>query len=145
MTNKVTVLTYGTFDLFHIGHLRILERAKQLGDELIVGVSSDEFNRQKNKQTVIPYQQRAEIVDHICFVDHVIPEQSWEQKQQDILRYGVDIFVMGDDWQGHFDFLKPYCDVFYLPRTRDISTTQLKQNLKHEHYLTLGEPQLAIA
>lgn len=125
-----TVITYGTFDLFHIGHLKLLKRLKALGDTLIVAVSTDEFNAGKGKSTVIPYEQRAEIVENIKFVDLVIPETSWEQKIEDVKKYGVDIFAMGNDWEGKFDFLKEYCEVVYLERTKDVSSTQLKQTLK---------------
>ena len=127
--NKKTVITYGTFDLFHIGHLRLLQRLKALGDKLIVAVSTDEFNELKGKKTVIPYEQRAEIVKNIKCVDMVIPEKNWEQKATDIKTLDVDIFAMGSDWEGKFDFLKEYCEVVYLPRTKDISSTQVKQEL----------------
>jgi len=125
-----TVITYGTFDLFHIGHLRLLQRAKSLGNKLIVAVSTDEFNEIKGKKTIIPYEQRAEIVENIKCVDMVIPEKSWEQKTEDIKKYGVDVFVIGEDWRGKFDYLKEICDVVYLPRTEGISTTQLKSIIK---------------
>ena len=125
-----TVLTYGTFDMFHIGHLRLLKRLKSLGDRLIVAVSTDEFNEIKGKKTIIPYEQRAEIVESIRYVDMVIPENSWEQKVTDIKKYNVDIFAMGHDWEGKFDELKEYCEVVYLPRTEGISTTALKEQLK---------------
>ena len=128
--NKKTVITYGTFDLFHIGHLKLLQRLKLLGDKLIVGVSTDEFNKLKGKKTIIPYEQRAEIVSNIKCVDLVIPETSWEQKVEDIKKYNVDIFAMGNDWKGKFDFLKEYCEVIYLDRTDGISSTQLKNTLK---------------
>ncbi len=124
------VITYGTFDLFHIGHLKLLQRIKDLGDELIVAVSTDEFNNVKGKKTIIPYEQRAEIVRNIKCVDKVIPENSWEQKISDIKKYNIDIFAMGDDWEGKFDFLKEYCEVIYLKRTEGISSTQLKNTLK---------------
>ena len=114
-----TVITYGTFDLFHVGHLNLLRRAKELGDYLIVAVSSDEFNLGKNKVCKIKDTDRM-----------VIPETSWEQKIEDVKKYNVDVFVMGDDWKGKFDFLKDYCEVVYLPRTEGISTTQLKEELK---------------
>ena len=127
-SNK-TVITYGTFDMFHIGHLRLLQRAKALGDELIVAVSTDEFNEEKGKKCLISYEQRAEIVANIKCVDRVIPETSWEQKKEDILKYGVDLLVMGDDWRGKFDYLQEFCDVRYLERTREISSTQLKKSL----------------
>jgi len=127
--NKKTIITYGTFDMFHIGHLRLLQRLKDMADELIVAVSTDEFNRGKGKKVMIPYEQRAEIVANIKCVDKVIPEESWEQKVDDIKKYNVDIFAIGDDWKGKFDFLKEYCEVIYLERTKDISTTQLKKSL----------------
>jgi glycerol-3-phosphate cytidylyltransferase len=125
-----TVITYGTFDLFHIGHLKLLQRLKGLGDELIVAVSTDEFNELKGKKTIIPYAQRAEIVENIKCVDLVIPENNWEQKIKDVQKYNVDIFAIGDDWEGKFDFLKEYCEVVYLERTDNISSTQLKNTLK---------------
>jgi glycerol-3-phosphate cytidylyltransferase len=126
-----TVITYGTFDLFHVGHLRLLKRARALGDRLIVGVSTDEFNAQKGKKTIIPFEQRAEIVASIRYVDEVIPEKNWEQKADDIRRYQVDILVMGEDWKGKFDHLQNLCKVVYLPRTQGVSSTQLKSSLKN--------------
>ena len=120
------VITYGTFDMFHIGHLNLLKRLAELGDELIVAVSTDEFNALKGKKTLIPYEQRSEIVRNIKCVSKVIAEESWEQKVEDIKHYDVDIFAMGDDWEGKFDFLEPHCEVLYLPRTKDVSTTELK-------------------
>jgi len=126
---KKTIITYGTFDMFHIGHLKLLQRLKEMADELIVAVSTDEFNRGKGKKVMIPYEQRAEIVANIKCVDKVIAENSWEQKVSDIQTYNVDIFAIGDDWEGKFDFLNEYCEVAYLPRTQDISTTQLKKSL----------------
>jgi glycerol-3-phosphate cytidylyltransferase len=125
-----TVITYGTFDLFHIGHLELLKRLRAMGDKLIVAVSTDEFNSLKGKKTIIPYEQRAEIVRNIKGVDLVIPEESWEQKIKDIEKYKVDTFVIGNDWEGKFDFLKEYCEVIYLDRTDGISSTQLKNTLK---------------
>jgi len=125
-----TILTYGTFDMFHIGHLKLLQRLSLLGDKLIVAVSSDEFNEIKGKKTIIPYAQRAEIVEAIKYVDMVIPENDWQQKVTDIQKYNVDIFAMGHDWEGKFDELKEYCEVVYLPRTEGISTTALKEQLK---------------
>ncbi len=126
---KKTIITYGTFDMFHIGHLKLLQRLKGLADELIVAVSTDEFNRGKGKRVMIPYDQRAEILENIKCVDKVIPENNWEQKVTDVQKYNVDIFAIGDDWEGKFDFLKEHCDVVYLERTKDISTTQLKKSL----------------
>ncbi|HHJ34173.1 MAG TPA: glycerol-3-phosphate cytidylyltransferase [Gammaproteobacteria bacterium] len=126
---KKRVITYGTFDMFHIGHLRLLQRLAAQGDELIVAVSTDPFNKIKNKTVLIPYQQRAEIVRNIKCVDRVIPEDSWDQKISDIKKYDISLFAMGDDWEGEFEFLKEYCEVQYFERTRDISTTQLKKSL----------------
>ena len=129
MKKEKIVLTYGTFDMFHIGHLNLLNRLKSLGDKLIVAVSTDEFNSIKGKKTLIPFEQRALIVQNIKCVYMVISEKNWEQKIDDIKKYNVDIFAMGDDWQGKFDFLKDYCEVIYLPRTQNISTTELKKEL----------------
>lgn len=123
------VLTYGTFDLLHYGHISLLERAKALGDHLTVAVSTDEFNLGKNKVCTYPFQERAVILKAVRYVDSVIAETKWEQKITDVQTHGIDIFVMGDDWQGEFDFLEPYCEVVYLPRTPGISTTQIKQSL----------------
>lgn len=124
-----TVITYGTFDLLHYGHINLLKRAKELGDYLIVGLSSDEFNAVKNKKSYYPYEQRKLILESIRYVDKVIPEHDWDQKVEDVKKYNVDIFVMGDDWKGKFDFLKDYCEVIYLPRTVGISTTKVKREL----------------
>lgn len=123
------VLTYGTFDLLHYGHIRLLERAKALGDHLTVAISTDEFNLGKGKVCAYPYPGRAFIVNAIQYVDKVIPETSWEQKIKDVQENNIDIFVMGDDWAGKFDFLKDYCEVVYLHRTEGISTTQTKEAL----------------
>lgn len=120
------VITYGTFDFLHIGHINILRRAKALGDKLIVGLSTDEFNREKHKQSFSSYADRKEILESIRYVDAVIPENCWEQKTQDVQDNKVDIFVMGDDWVGEFDFLKDYCEVVYLARTAKISSTKIK-------------------
>jgi glycerol-3-phosphate cytidylyltransferase len=132
---KKKLITYGTFDMFHIGHLKLLERLYYMSDELIVAVSTDEFNNLKNKKVLIPYDERSEIVSSIKYVDKVIPEENWEQKVDDIKKYDVDIFAMGDDWKGKFDFLKKYCEVIYLERTDGISTTELKKML-HSSSLT---------
>lgn len=125
-----TIITYGTFDLFHIGHLKLLERISKMCNNLIVAVSTDEFNVLKGKKCVIPFEQRAAIVAGCKYVTKVIPETCWEQKEKDIEKYNVDAFVIGDDWKGKFDFLKEKCEVIYLPRTPDISTTELKSILK---------------
>jgi glycerol-3-phosphate cytidylyltransferase len=127
----IKVITYGTYDLFHYGHLKLLERAKALGDYLIVAVSTDEFNSIKEKKCVYPYEERAEIVKAIRFVDEVIPEETWEQKTRDVKEHNVGIFVMGSDWEGKFDFLKDICEVVYLERTPDISSTEIKTNIKN--------------
>ncbi|WP_058485676.1 glycerol-3-phosphate cytidylyltransferase [Defluviitalea phaphyphila] len=128
------VITYGTFDLLHYGHINLLRRAKQYGDYLIVGLSTNEFNKIKGKQCYFSYEERKKILESIRYVDLVIPENSWEQKIDDIKNFNIDIFVMGDDWKGKFDFLKDYCEVIYLTRTPEISTTKIKKdlNLKYE-------------
>ncbi|MDF9758858.1 glycerol-3-phosphate cytidylyltransferase [Peribacillus simplex] len=123
------VITYGTFDLLHWGHINLLKRAKDLGDYLIVAISTDEFNALKNKKAYHSFENRKMILESIRFVDEVIPEDNWEQKREDILREGVDIFVMGDDWKGQFDELSEVCEVVYLPRTIGISTSQIKDDL----------------
>ena len=125
------VITYGTFDLLHYGHINLLKRAKNLGDYLIVVLSTDEFNLYQNqKKCYFPYNKRKELLEAIRYVDLVIEEKCWEQKKTDIDKYEVDIFVMGDDWKGKFDYLKEKCEVVYLPRTPDVSTTQIKEDLK---------------
>ena len=124
-----TVLTYGTFDLFHRGHVRILKRLSQLGDKLIVGLSTDEFNAGKGKRSLFSYEERKEILESCRYVDKVIPESDWAQKKLDVVKYNVDIFGMGSDWAGKYDELKDLCEVVYLDRTEDISTTDIKQSL----------------
>ncbi|WP_312724325.1 adenylyltransferase/cytidyltransferase family protein [Stutzerimonas kunmingensis] len=124
-----TVITYGTFDMFHVGHLRLFRRMRELGERIIVAVSTDEFNALKGKKALVPYEERREIVEAIGFVDLVIPENSWEQKADDIRQYGVDCFVMGSDWFGHFDYLAELCEVVYLERTQSISSTHLRRLL----------------
>lgn len=125
------VITYGTFDLLHYGHVNLLRRAKEYGDYLIVAISTDEFNwNAKKKKCYFSYEQRKHLVEAIRYVDLVIPEESWEQKKYDIKEYHIDTFVIGDDWEGKFDFLKKDCEVVYLPRTPEISTTQIKKELK---------------
>ena len=127
------VITYGTFDLLHYGHINLLRRAKALGDYLIVVLSTDEFNwNEKHKKCYFSYEIRKQLLEAIRYVDLVIPEENWDQKITDVQEYHVDTFVMGDDWAGKFDFLKPYCDVVYLPRTPEISTTQIKKDLHDE-------------
>ncbi len=139
-----SVITYGTFDLFHIGHLNLLRRLRSLGDRLVVGVSTDEFNSIKGKKTIVSYNHRAEIVASIKFVDHVFPENDWEQKRADILREQAKIFAMGDDWIGKFDSLRDICEVIYLPRTRDVSTTEIKQIVNSLHQDKIEELKHAI-
>ena len=124
------VITYGTFDLLHHGHIRLLKRARALGDYLIVAVSTDEFNDLKGKKSVHDYKTRKKMLEAIRYVDLVIPEDNWEQKKSDIGKYEVDIFCMGGDWEGEFDFLDDKCEVVYLKRTKNISTTKLKEILK---------------
>lgn len=123
------VITYGTFDLLHWGHIRLLERAKQLGSHLTVAISTDEFNCLKNKKSYHSYQNRKYILEALKYVDEVIPENNWEQKIKDIKAKNIDIFVMGDDWKGKFDFLSNECQVIYLDRTEGISTSKIKEDL----------------
>lgn len=137
---KKRIITYGTFDMFHIGHLKLLQRLSEMADEVIVAVSTDNFNEIKNKKVLIPYDQRAEIVSSIKYVTKVIPEESWEQKIEDIKKYEVDIFAIGNDWEGEFDFLKDYCEVVYLERTRNISSTQLKKTLSS--FLSISKEEI---
>ena len=125
------VITYGTFDLLHYGHINLLKRAKELGDYLVVVVSTDEFNwNEKQKKCYFSYEERKAMVEAIRYVDLVIPETCWDQKRRDVVDYRIDTFVMGDDWKGKFDFLSDLCEVVYLPRTPEISTTKIKQDLK---------------
>lgn len=123
------VITYGTFDLLHTGHINILRRAKERGDYLVVAISSDEFNAGKGKKAYYTFEQRKAILEAIRYVDEVIPEHHWEQKISDVKDHDIDLFVMGNDWEGEFDFLKEHCEVLYLPRTEGISTTQIKKDL----------------
>lgn len=127
------IITYGTFDLLHYGHINLLKRAKALGDYLIVALSTDDFNwNQKQKKCYFSYEKRKQLLEAVRYVDLVIPEESWEQKKSDVKEYHVDTFVMGDDWKGKFDFLNEYCDVVYLERTPEISTTQIKKDLEKD-------------
>ena len=133
------VITYGTFDLLHYGHINLLRRAKALGDYLIVALSTDEFNwNEKQKKCYFSYEERKQLLEAVRYVDLVIPEEGWEQKISDVKEYHVDTFVIGDDWEGKFDFLKEYCEVVYLPRTPDISTTQIKTDL-HDKFANKEE------
>ncbi|WP_370644158.1 glycerol-3-phosphate cytidylyltransferase [Thalassobius sp. Cn5-15] len=136
-----TILTYGTFDLFHFGHVRLLQRLAKMGDRLIVACSTDEFNAVKGKKTVVPYEHRVEVLEACRYVDQVIPEYDWAQKRDDVVKYNVDVFAMGDDWAGKFDELADLCDVVYLPRTEDISTTDLKRAvIRTQNARALGLP-----
>lgn len=127
------IITYGTFDLLHYGHINLLRRAKQQGDYLIVALSTDEFNwNSKQKTCYFNYEKRKELLEAVRFVDLVIPEENWQQKIDDIRLYQADTFVMGDDWKGEFDFLKEHCEVIYLERTKEISTTQIKADMKSD-------------
>ena len=123
------IITYGTFDLLHYGHINLLQRAKKLGDYLIVALSTNEFNEQKGKTCYFSYEERKKLVESIRYVDLVIPENSWDQKIDDVQEFKIDTFVMGNDWEGKFDFLKEHCEVIYLSRTPEISTTQIKNKL----------------
>lgn len=126
---KKKVITYGTYDLFHHGHLNLLTRARVLGDHLTVAISTDTFNASKGKATVIPFVHRKDIVAALRCVDATLPENDWDQKRADIIDNNIDIFVMGDDWKGKFDYLSDICQVIYLPRTEGISTTKIKDIL----------------
>ena len=123
------VITYGTFDLLHYGHINLLRRARALGDYLIVALSSDEFNERKGKRCFFSFEERKRLIESVRYVDLVIPEESWEQKATDVRLYHADILVMGDDWRGKFDYLSPFCEVVYLERTPEISTTKIKKEL----------------
>ena len=124
------IITYGTYDLLHYGHIQLLKRAKELGDYLIVALSTDEFNwNSKQKKCYFDFEHRKMLLESIRYVDLVIPEENWDQKISDVKEFKIDTFVMGDDWKGKFDFLKDYCEVVYLPRTPEISTTQIKKDL----------------
>ncbi|MDO5464040.1 MAG: glycerol-3-phosphate cytidylyltransferase [Akkermansia sp.] len=124
------VITYGTFDLLHYGHINLLRRAREQGDYLVVALSTDDFNALKNKKAYYSYEKRKLLLESIRYVDEVIPESTWEQKRDDVKRLGIDVFVMGDDWAGKFDFLSDLCEVVYFPRTPEISTTQVKSDIR---------------
>lgn len=125
------VITYGTFDTLHHGHIRLLRRAKELGDYLIVALSTDEFNALKGKKAYFDYNERKQDLEALRYVDLVIPEESWEQKVSDVCLYQADVFCIGDDWAGKFDELKAYCDVVYLERTPGISSTVIRTRIAH--------------
>lgn len=124
------IITYGTFDLFHVGHVRLLQRARMLGDRLVVGLSSDEFNRVKGKSAFFTFDERKEILMACRFVDEVFSENSWDQKEDDIRKYNASIFVMGSDWTGKFDYLQRICEVIYLDRTEEVSSSSIKRALR---------------
>tara|TARA_B100002049_G_scaffold231829_1_gene210103 strand:+ start:197 stop:652 length:456 start_codon:yes stop_codon:yes gene_type:complete len=134
-----TVVTYGTFDLFHVGHVKLLRRLRELGDRLVVGLSTDEFNKVKGKKVIIPFKDRKEILLSCKYVDDVFEEHCWEQKREDLIREKADIFAIGDDWSGKFDDLEDIVRVLYLPRTKDISTTELKTVLRQLNEDKLSE------
>jgi glycerol-3-phosphate cytidylyltransferase len=123
------VLTYGTFDLFHPGHVQLLKRARELGSRLVVGLSTDEFNAKKGKKSVMSFEDRQTVLLSCRYVDEVFAEEDWSQKLCDAQRIGADVFVMGDDWLGKFDFMQAACSVVYLPRTQGVSTTAIKSSL----------------
>lgn len=126
------IITYGTFDVLHYGHVNLLKRAKKLGDYLIVVLSTDEFNRIKHKESYYTYEQRKMILEACRYVDLVVPEYNWEQKKDDIIKYQADVFVMGDDWEGQFDYLNDLCEVVYLARTPNVCSTETKKHLKSQ-------------
>ncbi len=128
-TKLKKVLTYGTYDLLHYGHINLLKRARELGDYLVVGLSTDDFNIIKHKSSYNNYEERKLILEAIRYVDKIIPESNWEQKIHDVKSMNIDTFVIGDDWKGEFDFLKEYCEVIYLPRTEGISSRKIKTEL----------------
>jgi glycerol-3-phosphate cytidylyltransferase len=138
-----TVITYGTFDLFHIGHVNLFRRLKSLGDRLVVGVSTDEFNSVKGKKTIFPFEHRSEIVSTCRYVDAVFPELTWDQKRDDIKREKASLLGMGNDWVGRFDDLSDVCQVVYLPRTQDISTTEVRQLVNALHQERISELKAA--
>ena len=137
------ILTYGTYDLLHYGHIRLLKRAKELGDYLIVALSTDEFNAIKGKKAYHSYETRKKMLEAIRYVDLVIPENDWEQKIDDVKNYHVDVTVMGDDWEGNekFEALRDYCEVVYLPRTEGLSTTKIKKELRLQNPIN-GKDQI---
>ncbi|MEM9585159.1 MAG: glycerol-3-phosphate cytidylyltransferase [Pseudomonadota bacterium] len=122
------VITYGTFDTLHYGHIRLLKQARALGDHLTVALSTDEFNALKGKEARLSWEQRREDLEGVRYVDQIIREETWEQKSSDVTAYSIDVFTIGDDWLGKFDFLKPECEVIYLPRTPDVSSTWIRKS-----------------
>lgn len=134
------VLTYGTFDLFHPGHVQLLKRARELGSRLIVGLSTDEFNAKKGKRSVMSYEERKTVLEACRYVDEVFAEEDWSQKLADARRTGADVFVMGDDWAGKFDFMREACHVVYLARTEGVSTTEIKASMQNLPRHPVGQP-----
>tara|TARA_B100000212_G_scaffold25879_1_gene17234 strand:+ start:262 stop:642 length:381 start_codon:yes stop_codon:yes gene_type:complete len=123
----IKVITYGTFDTFHYGHFFLLERAKSLGNHLTVAISTDEFNlKEKGKTAKLKFSDRSRIIKNLSFVDEIYSEKSWDQKVYDIKKLNIDVFTIGDDWEGKFDYLKAYCEVVYLSRTKDVSSTLIR-------------------
>ena len=133
------VITYGTFDVLHYGHIRLLKRAKELGDYLIVALSTDEFNALKGKKSFYPYEIRKELLQSSKYVDHISPDKNWEQKISDVQKYNIDVFVIGSDWRGKFDSLKEYCEVVYLERTDGISSTKVRNEIQQSLDVTKHE------
>ncbi len=132
MSKGKLILTYGTYDLLHYGHVMLLRRARALGDSLAVGLSSEEFNAIKGKKSAMSYDERKSLLEELRCVDEVFPEHNWEQKTGDIQRLGASVLVMGDDWQGKFDHFGKFCDVVYLSRTPEISSTLLRKALSEK-------------
>lgn len=140
-----TVITYGTYDIFHTGHLALLKRARALGNRLVVGISSDEFNRMKGKRSFFSFEERAKIVEELKCVDEVFREDDWDQKRADIINRGAHVFVMGNDWDGKFDELKDICEVVYLERTQGVSSTEIKQALARIDAVAIEQLRAAIS
>lgn len=144
-TSQRTILTYGTFDLFHPGHVALLRRAKEMGSRLVVGLSTDEFNAIKGKQSVMAYEDRKAVLESCRYVDLVIPESHWDQKPDDAIRHQADVFVMGDDWAGKFDFMSDFCNVVYLSRTPGVSSTEIKAKMRGETARTAHASAMPLA
>lgn len=126
------VITYGTFDCLHYGHIHLLRRAKELGNYLVVAISTDDFNVRKGKKAIQSLNERLELLNAIKYVDEIIFEENWEQKVNDVITHDISVFVMGDDWRGEFDFLSTICSVVYLERTKSISSTKIRKIVKED-------------